>query len=339
MILAHVGFPALALCIIPWLRLVLSEDRTYDSVLDAFPELEALNKQQIKDPISGGQDFDYCCLLAVNASYELVNGSVKPMGLFINESVTGLQSQQWPCGASYTGNKSGAPEVVAPYQWVRQHCPGWQENRGSKVDDWTQLFVGFLLPAVAFCLIVPRQQELKLPRALFDVEMGQVSGLLSSPFLALAAGLLVTIDTVYWLIVVFTFTGPILLSGLYEAVVDKRMLAFIRDKIDNGRLSRTDRARILFAILVGNLDLAWGSHDGQEGQAWLDTQSLVAELEEAEKGLLTPNGKIDRDRLESSAKSIKVRLRTMLACQFPFGSTVGAPVVFFLGSFGYALKG
>lgn len=337
--LAHIGFPALALWILPWPRLVLSQDKNYESVLDAFPELEALKYQQIEDPISGGQDFDYCCLLAVNASYEVVNGSVKPTGLFINESVTELRSQQWPCGASYTDNKSGAPEVVAPYQWVRQYCPGWQENRGSKIDEWTQLFVGFLLPAVSFCLIVPRQQELKLPRALFDVELGQVSGLLSSPFLALAAGLLVAIDTIYWLIVTFTFTGPILLSGLYEALVDKRMLTFMRDKINNGRLSRTDRARIMFAILVGNLDLAWGSHDGKEGQAWLDTQSLVAELEEAEKGVLTPNGKFDRERLESSVKSIKVRLRTMLACQFPFGSTVGAPVVFFLGSFGYALKG
>jgi len=31
------------------------------------------------------------------------------------------------------------------------------------------------------------------------------------------------------------------------------------------------------------------------------------------------------------------QLRTMLACQYSFGATVGAPVVFFLGAFGFTI--
>lgn len=318
------------------LRQAEAQDK-YQSVLEAFPELQGLENKPV-NPLSGGQSFIYCCLLAVNQSYAVVGGDVKPTGLYINLTVSELRSSQWPCDAEYDGNKTGAPLVEAPYRWVAENCPGWQENSGDGTG-WTQLFVGFLLPAIAFCLIVPRQQELKLPRALFEVELGRVSGLLSAPFLALAAGIIVSIDTIYWLITVFTFPGPILLSGLYEATIDKRMLAFMRDKIQNGRLTRTDRSRILFAILVGNLDLGWGAEEGFEGQAWLDVQALVVDLEEAERGLLTSNTPFDMEKLELGVKAVKVRLKTMLACQFPFGTTVGAPIVFFLGSFGYALRG
>ncbi|KAI9807221.1 MAG: hypothetical protein M1825_005939 [Sarcosagium campestre] len=315
-----------------------AEARNYTTLSEVFPQLQGLSPVSKHAGELGGQSYTKCCLLAVNASFDIVNGSIESNGRFISDSYSHLLAQQWPCGAAYNGSRAGAPVVKAPYSWVNSNCPGWEKNRGSNVDDWALLFVGFLLPAVAFCLIIPRSQELNISRRLFDVELGRVSGLLSSPLLALAAGLLVGIDTILWLVFVFTAPGPIIFSGLYEAYLDKKLLGFVRTKIENGRLSRTDRARILFAILVGNLDLHWGDTGDGKGKAWRDTQSLVSNLDIAERRALRSQDDTDLKALDVAVRGVKVRLRSMLACQYPYGSTVGAPVVFYMGSFVYALK-
>jgi hypothetical protein len=36
-------------------------------------------------------------------------------------------------------------------------------------------------------------------------------------------------------------------------------------------------------------------------------------------------------------RDVKTRLKSMLACQYSFGSTIGAPVVFYIGSFIYTV--
>lgn len=41
--------------------------------------------------------------------------------------------------------------------------------------------------------------------------------------------------------------------------------------------------------------------------------------------------------LEASIVKTKIRLRTLLACQYSFGSTVGAPVIFYTGAFIYTI--
>lgn len=74
-------------------------------------------------------------------------------------------------------------------------------------------------------------------------------------FGALAAGLIVLFDTTIWLSICFAFAGPMILSGLYEAMLDSRVLEFLREKIQNKRLTLDMRCRCLMLILIGNLDL------------------------------------------------------------------------------------
>ena len=62
-------------------------------------------------------------------------------------------------------------------------------------------------------------------------------------------------DTVAWLSMCFAFASPMLLSGLYEAFLDNRIIGFLIEKQRNFRLTLDMKARLLFVILVGNLDL------------------------------------------------------------------------------------
>ena len=71
----------------------------------------------------------------------------------------------------------------------------------------------------------------------------------------MVAGIFVTCDTIIWLSMCFAFASPMLLSGFFEAFLDNRIIGFLIEKQRNFRLTLDMRARLLFVVLVGNLDL------------------------------------------------------------------------------------
>ena len=196
-------------------------------------------------------------------------------------------------------------------------------------------------------------------------------------------------DTVLWVAIVFSMAAPMILSGLYEASVDRQVLetiekgAPIKDKkdgnktspapnneidiektaADNSNAERTQgdkaqheivavaqespntppqhmdqqslaefredtkhRLHLLYAILIGNLELRGKPNlhvdniNQQERSAWDDVEWLVNVHEE-------------------DIESTRMRLKSMLGSQVSFGASVGAPVVFFLGSFLFSIFG
>ncbi len=213
------------------------------------------------NPYLGGQNFTYCCLKAVNASLRVDNGKLTLLNDWIqpaNASVlTNADSRgQFPCGATYNGDPQGAPVVQVDYDWLSSECPGWERSSQTNLNTWLQPLSGFLLPAVIFCLSVPRRRKIHVYRTLFAADIYGYRGLLPSMFGALGAMILVTLDTLIWLCICFAFAGPMILSGLYEAMLDNRMLEFLRIKVQNQKLTLDMRCRLLMIVLIGNLDLA-----------------------------------------------------------------------------------
>jgi hypothetical protein len=329
----------------------------------------------------GGQNFVSCCTKALNSFLHSGNSS----SIVVSSSFHPPTSQ-YPCGATWQGDPAGAPSVRVSYTWCNQQCPGWQRSSSQKLNQWLQPFIGFILPAVIFTLNVPRRRKLSLPDFVFPADISKNPVTLLVVFIcALIAAIIVTIDTILWLCAVFALAGPLLLSGLYEAWIDKRVLDFVSEKITNDHLELPTRARILLTVLVGNLDLDF---------AWAPTMDVARQLESpssivasagppstphhsilepthtaftahAEPNLQTPHplsttahqpeganatsetiaeardnaGSTDRIATvpQEMIDDVKTRLKSMLACQYSFGSTVGAPVVFYIGSFIYAV--
>ena len=269
----------------------------------------------------GSQDFNRCCLLAMNQAQ-------KADGV----SVENLTSGQDPCGATYsgillalenhnlpstieadhrTGNHTSTPGLVnITVRWCWHNCAGWQLSRTSQLNQWVSPFLGFLIPSVVFCLAIPRRRKLYIPDGLFDVPLNEVtSNIFWTPLIALTAAVLVTLDTILWLMTVFALSGPILVSGIYEASLDQKILGFLRTKIDNGRLSLAQRAQLLYTVLVGNLDmLTVPDNEAVDNTAWSHINELLRK---------------DRHVVIIFTQKTKTRLRTMLAAQYSFGVTVG----------------
>ena len=291
----------------------------------------------VKPPGLGGQDFNgRCCALALKESLIFSNNSVTRTGSFINVDPQALLPQI-PCNAVYNGSWEGVPEVWVPYSWCHRTCPGWDKSKSKEPTQWVVPLVGFIIPAVVFCLAVPRRHKLSVPDKLFDIEINKICQAPFIPVLAVLAGLLVTLDTTIWVAICFAFSGPMLLSGLYEAQLDGKLLSFVNQKINNNRLALDVRALILFVILVGNLDPLSDLDQGHgTSSAWEDVQGLVTTLAEpAPTDMGAPPAR-DPPTLLAIA-STKIRLCAMLACQYSFGSVIGAPVVFYTGAFIYTM--
>lgn len=152
-----------------------------------------------------------------------------------------------------------------------------------------------------------------------------------TPLIAAAAAIIVTIDTIAWLLTIFALSGPILVSGVYEAFLDNILLEYVQISINYGTLSTAKRARILYTILVGNLDMT--DRKDPSNSAWnhINADSANPNNESLLRELIAPTNPAP------NADRTKTRLRTMLASQYSFGVTVGAPVVFFCASFIYNL--
>lgn len=153
-------------------------------------------------------------------------------------------------------NKNGTHIVRVPYEWFVDVCQRWQLNDNTNLNAWLQPLSRFILPVVIFCLSVPRRRKLRVPRALFSPELSRSSSYLVMLPGAILAGIMVFIDTIIWLCTCFAFAGPMTLGGLYEALLDNRMLDFVREKIRNERLTLDMRCHLLMVVLIGNFDLA-----------------------------------------------------------------------------------
>jgi hypothetical protein len=123
-----------------------------------IPALADLNNPSLtpKHVQLGGQNFTWCCLLAVSDSYTVQSdGSVveNPVS-YTGLSFDAFNASQFACTATYNGINNAAPAVTVPYSWCKSNCGGWQRSHDNDLTQWIQPFVGFILPAAVFCLNV-----------------------------------------------------------------------------------------------------------------------------------------------------------------------------------------
>ncbi|EXJ75888.1 uncharacterized protein A1O5_00396 [Cladophialophora psammophila CBS 110553] len=319
------------------------------------------------NPFLGGQSFDVCCQLVVNESLVIDNDTlrIRPGQTFYRGDMATLERfPSFPCFAKFNGTMAGPPEDFwTPYSWCRRRCPGWAATKPEGFANWLKPLIAFILPSLIFCLSIPRRRRIEIPGSLFSGP-GGVRGALLYAIKIPAAFVIVAVDVLVWLSVVFATSGPILVSAIYDALLDARILRFLqRHPGSNGTTIRS-RAHLLLVVLLGNLDFepAWhhsklfvrelpqddflpppsepAAATGEASSTSPSPASLDAVVEA--KGGLTTVSPITPMPLEVSRggefapfqlQSVKSKLRAMLDSQPSFGTTVGAPVLFYLASF------
>jgi hypothetical protein len=315
------------------------------------------------NPALGGQNFGTCCKLVINESLVIEDGElrIRPGQTVFRGTIEGLeQFPRFPCGATYNGTLDGPPqEFWVHYSWCSRRCGGWVATKVFNVARWLKPFIAFILPSLVFCLIVPRRWHLRLPPWIFSRRSLSIPQVLSFAVKVPLASLMVLLDTMVWLAVVFSLAGPIMASSIYEALLDMRLMGFLKGLIKTNDLAVRERAHVALVILIGNLD----------GSAWTASAMFVhrlpatpirksvgsaVRLQEChldgpakpappggsgptrrDGGVVTP-GNITHDWYGADQPHIdvvKAKLRSLLESQYSFGASAGAPVIFYIAAF------
>lgn len=243
--------------------LAQAPNKTVEDFFSAVIDNQAYTPKKWKTSI-GGQNFTWCCIqaviesLTVDENNTLVAVDNPPItDLNITELLRARDENQFPCTAQYDPDKpNGAPEINVPYSWFAETCPGWALSSGSNLNGWLQPLSGFLLPAVVFCLSVPRRRKIHVFREFFVADLAGIKSYIPAFFGALGAMIIVALDTILWLSICWGLSAPMILSGLYEAMLDSRVVDFVREKMKSRNLTLDMRCRLLMLVLIGNLDLA-----------------------------------------------------------------------------------
>ncbi|KAI0148212.1 hypothetical protein F4776DRAFT_305474 [Hypoxylon sp. NC0597] len=334
---------------------------------DLIPQLAGLSSYPLSPrPLGlGGQNFTHCCLLALNDSLIVRpdgNLSYAPTsfvapGVSIRELEAAIQRKEFPCGATFNGDLSGAPAVQVPYRWCEKRCPGWEISRSNVMQQWIGPLVQFIVPSLAFCTNVPRTHKLAIPEIVFKAHPRTVIGLMTYWIRLLGAVILMTLDTMVWLAICFAFAGPMLLSAVYEYALDRKVLEFMGPP--NGTspdMPMRLRAQLLLAVIIGNVRMATLERDDLGSQPRYDSvtsSDLEAKMSFRSRKMsrLVHNSvwkkvmvMVDEyeaaradGRQSEGVVSLSTKLKALLNSQASFGSTVGAPVLFFLGGFVYTV--
>jgi hypothetical protein len=210
------------------------------------------------------------------------------------------------CGQIFGPNVLPAPNAYIPYRQCAERCEGFDVSKPSEPSTWAAPVVQFILPSIIFSMSIPR-------RRMFMVRFEIGSGFWS--FLAgCALAILTALDTIISVAMTLVLAGPLMVSGLTEAVLDFRILLALENRPG---LSRGSKLRLIITVVCGNLVL-------REAQTGPVTRS-------------DPLEEIPRALEAASQGSQRGTLLNLLSAQGDFGTLIGAPVVFYLGGFVYTI--
>ena len=273
--------------------------------------------------VHGWYDGDACCAIA------------KSEDKFLH-----ISAQDAVCGQQYSLLSNGTPIAAAPdayvsYSYCKTRCPGWGRSKANVPSQWAAPIVQFLLPSVIFALTTPRTREMETRESwLYKmVELrvrkwstswmnAQVARFVRWIMKAILADFLVVIvDTAVWIFTIIALAGPMLIEGLFEALLDFRIIQFVRSfRFRPDGAGDYPRTELLLTVVSGNLAL-----DVVEPQ-----KKILAALDLT----VTPRSEHDAPLRQAA---VQTRLLSMMGSQSSFGATVGAPVLFYLGAFVYTI--
>ena len=254
--------------------------------------------------VSSGPGYSkQCCDIALQTS------------AYLNHSIP---QDDYKCGQIFEPDIPPALPLLVPLSWCRHNCPGYALSAPNDINAWASPLVQFILPAVIFSMTIPRRLVLEPPRWFFDFNVTHLKGLIKAIFSLCIAGMIVTLDTAMWVFAIMVAPAPFILSGLLEVSLDYRIIRnlmsshTIRGQDQPMGLDRGQRVELLTAVLAGNLGIEGVPADPQE-----------------ELGRVLD--------ISTQPEEVQLRLEAMLACQYPFGAAVGAPILLYIGAFVYTL--
>jgi hypothetical protein len=247
-----------------------------------------------------GSQFSTCCNRAIAAK------------AYLNKDIP---QNDYVCNQSFRSGETPAPNLVVRYGWCTENCPSWGDTASQLPVERLSPLLQYILPAVVFSMTVPRRKRTPhMPghdmgnstRKHEKLAALRAIGWIIRAFLLLVPCILfVAIDFFIWVVLILALAGPMLFSGISEALLDFKIMERVSD------ISTVEgKVDVLTVLISGNLD--------------------------REKD--DPRGKLRAVYNSQDIGKTKAQLVDMLKSQPSFGSSVGAGILFYAGSFIYTIQ-
>lgn len=96
------------------------------------------------------------------------------------------------CNQTYAPNLKPAPDFYINYSTCAADCGGWKLSEGNKPTQWAGALTQYILPAVIFCMTIPRWQKWDVPDWFFRVNHSSISN--AAPVAFLQTGVLAVLS-------------------------------------------------------------------------------------------------------------------------------------------------
>lgn len=241
---------------------------------------------------------------------------------YLNKSIPQLA---YICDQNYSPSLPPAPNLEVTYDWCKSNCIRWGDNTPaiSKLAPILQ----YTLPAVVFGMTIPRRLNIAIPSRLFRFQFSHIRSIGRVLASLIFGAVVIVADTIMWVISIFAGAGPMLFSGLHEALIDYRIITYF-DKIKGRRLelrpnvSREEVETLRWQVAEEQIEIMIALMSGNLDRETREPQRILREI-------LMKN--LDAQKLEITI----ARLTAMMSSQPSFGSAVGGAVLFYVGSFTY----
>ncbi|KAH7026891.1 hypothetical protein B0J12DRAFT_609813 [Macrophomina phaseolina] len=259
------------------------------------------------------------------------------------------------CGQSYDASKAPAPNAYVSYGFCKDNCSGIGLSQAKKPRQWVAPLIQFILPSVIFSMTIPRMKhvDFDFTRSPYSKWQHILASLLMQPW----AVALLLVDTMIWIATIIIAAAPMMVSGLYEGLLDIRVLGWLgRD--GRGREEKEYSLQFLLIVVCGNLRLQ-NSHPAVVADTSVPSRTLPRDTDhhlvvKATRDVsaetagssqhhtdrlpkLEPFRELTEELRHAEQDRRLEKLRDMMDSQMGFGSIAGAPVLFYLGAFVYTI--
>lgn len=256
--------------------------------------------------------FDYCiCCQSANRQGSLYSRNNQ------TQTLLRLTTNYTTCGQEYAENTGPAQDVYVQYRDCKKHCEGFALTKWKDPEAWAAPIVQFVLPSIIFSMSIPRH-TLFLPTWTSD------KVLVSLILLPIANMVMATLDTILWVAVILSLAGPLMVSGLTEAVLDYRILQACSSERYRS-LDDSTRLRLITSVVCGNIRLP--KHGAKPRRCPVINEQITPH----------PAREIPRALEKQEPGRVRLALFSLMGAQGDFGALVGALVVFYIGGFVYTL--
>jgi hypothetical protein len=246
--------------------------------------------------------------------------------LFTN-NVTLRNDPTYVCDQRYSEDKPPAARITVSLEVCMLENPGWEISSLKKPWQWAGPLVGFLLPSLAFVIIIPRK---RIP----GVSLKHLDGGFWATVVWMLINFLILVVDMFLIGVPVAFgcAGPFIAGAVHEAFVDQAVLSKVKaeGKKLKGQVTLSEWYAIAIT-LVGAFDpdIKRVPQALQQSQPLLPYPSRQQPVSETFANMI-------HDEL---AETTKAKLFVTRICrQFSsFSQVVGVPLIFYIGASTYSL--